>query len=700
VRRLFSTAVACLLLAWTVSDAIGAETTRKVFVYKESAGQPREIEVYFPAGHDPSQARVPGMILFHGGAWTGGTRKQFDRACDYFASRGLVTATVDYRMLSKDEAKKAPAGERKRVCVTDAKSAIRWFKSHAGELGVDPDYVITGGGSAGGHISVLATTNPGLDDPADPKDVNTSVVAYVLFNPAFTADDQKDPEIDALRHVSRDLPPAIAFFGTEDVWKPGWDAVFQKLGSLGNTTTEVHLAAGRPHGFFNKDPWQTVTLIAADRFLMQRGLLKGEPTLTAPASGEQLVRESSAPAAAPSNVSGDEIVGPWNLTALKQTPSMRWVSRQGPVHSLLYAGEKFQDHETEVFAFYASPATLGVAKEGDRFPGVVLIHGGGGTAFADWAWLWARRGYAAIAMDLSGSRPIDPVYNTDGAPVMNQAAAPGTRRRLPNGGPFHGHEEKFGSIGGDVSDDWPYHAAASVIRAHSLLRSFPEVVPDRTAVTGISWGGYTTCLVASLDDRFRAAVPVYGCGFLHEGESIQKPAIDALAERRDHWVREYDPSSLLPRCRVPMLFVNGTNDRHYVLDSYQKSFDVVPGRKQMRIEVNMPHGHPPGWAPQEIGLFIDSFCRDGEPLPVPGEPKLDGDVIQVTYTSRVPLKSAALHYTTDGGLRSDRKWISVPAEVRDGVITAPKPPQEANTWLIGLTDERGAMVSTTVQFRP
>lgn len=697
MRRFFSTTAALLVLTWTAADGVGAETTSKVFVYKESAGKPREVEVYFPAGHEPAKARVPGMILFHGGGWTGGSRSQFSRACEYFASRGLVAATVDYRMLTKAEAKQAPAGETKRVCVTDAKSAIRWFKSHAQELGIDPARVITGGGSAGGHISILATTNPGLNDPADSKDVSTSVVAYVLFNPAFTADDQKDSEIDALQHVTRELPPAIAFFGTEDNWKPGWDAVHRKLSGLGNTTTEVQLAQGQAHGFFNKDPWQTVTLIAADRFLVQHGLLKGEPTLTPPASGEQLQKAGAHQAAGKNS---PEIVGPWNLTILKQPPAMRWTSQEGPVHSLLYSGEKFQGRDTEVFAFYASPATLGVAKKGEKFPGVVLIHGGGGTAFAEWAWLWAKRGYAALAMDLSGSRPIDPLYEADGTPVKNQSAKPDTRTRLPNGGPFHGQPEKFDSIGGDVSDDWPYHAAASVIRAHSLLRSFPEVIADRTAVTGISWGGYTTCLVASLDDRFRAAVPVYGCGFLYEGESVQKPMIDKLGERRQQWIDEYDPSRHLPRCRVPILFVNGTNDVHYVLDSYQKSFDVVPGPKQMRIEVKMAHGHPPGWAPQEIGLFIDSYCRGGDPLPAPGEPRVDGEVVKLNYTSKVPVKSAALHYTTDGGLRSAREWKSVPAEVREGLIVAPKPPANANTWLIGLTDERGAMVSTTVQFQP
>lgn len=393
-----------------------------------------------------------------------------------------------------------------------------------------------------------------------------------------------------------------------------------------------------------------------------------------------------------------EQIGVWNLTELKKTPEMRWLSQTGPVRSLLYAGEAYEGRSTEVFAFYASPATLGEANAEERFPGVVLIHGGGGTAFAEWAWLWAKRGYAAIAMDLSGSRPIDPLYDNSGVPVPNQAGKAGTRTRLPNGGPNHGHAEKFDSIGGDVSDDWPYHAVANVIRAHSLLRSFPEVIADRTAVTGISWGGYTTCLVASVDDRFKAAVPVYGCGFLYQGESVQKPAIDKLGDRREQWIEAYDPSSLLVRCRVPILFVNGTNDIHYPLDSYQKSYDVVPGRKQMRIEVKMRHGHQPGWAPQEIGLYIDSFCRGGTPLPVPGAMATDGEAVRLSYTSVVPLKSAQLHYTTDTGLRSKRDWQSLSAEIASDEVTAPRPPGNANTWFIALTDERDAMVTTPVQF--
>jgi len=262
----------------------------KKFVYKQSGGEPRELQVYFPPDWDPAKNKVPGVIFFHGGSWTGGSLGQFQYACRYLASRGLVTATVDYRMIPKKERGTLAAGESyKRACITDAKSAIRWMKQHAVELGVDPQRIIAGGGSAGGHIAVLASTTAGLDDPGDPKGIDTGVVAYLLFNPAFDPADSGDAEVDVLKHLKADLPPAIMFFGDKDhVWKPRADAVLAQLKALGNTTTDLWIAGGSTHGFFNNPPWQDVALAQADRFLVEHGFLAGVPTLPLPPGGEKL----------------------------------------------------------------------------------------------------------------------------------------------------------------------------------------------------------------------------------------------------------------------------------------------------------------------------------------------------------------------------------------------------------------------------
>ena len=116
------------------------------------------------------------------------------------------------------------------------------------------------------------------------------VVAYLLSNPAIKLSDSSDPEVDALRHIRVGLAPAFVAFGTQDVWKPGWDVLWQKLKEQGNTTTEVWLAQGQPHGFCNKDPWMALTFIQLDRFLVKQGLLKGEPGISQPATGPMLIR--------------------------------------------------------------------------------------------------------------------------------------------------------------------------------------------------------------------------------------------------------------------------------------------------------------------------------------------------------------------------------------------------------------------------
>ena len=388
---------------------------------------------------------------------------------------------------------------------------------------------------------------------------------------------------------------------------------------------------------------------------------------------------------------------PWVLSELHKVPAVSWLDESSPIRSLTFRNELFQGKPTDVFAFYATPGSISGDKSKDEnLPAVVLIHGGGGTAFAEWVSLWANRGYAAIAMDLSGRRPEAPKFHEKTGELIRRRVK---RTRLEHGGPEADHIAKFQNVGGDITDDWQFHAVAGVVRAHSLIRSFPEVDADRTAVTGISWGGYMTCLVASIDDRFKAAVPVYGCGFLYEGESVQKRLIDSLDEKkRAEWIRVYEPSAWLPKCRVPILFVNGTNDKHYPLSSYLRSFNLVKSAKQIRIGVNMRHSHQAGWAPAEIGLFIDQHVNRGQPLPQLSSPKTEKRKVSAEISFALPLKRVQLHFTTDAGPLVDRKWQSQDASLSGKTISA-SVPAEATIWMLSATDSRNAMVSTPVVFQ-
>jgi len=373
---------------------------------------------------------------------------------------------------------------------------------------------------------------------------------------------------------------------------------------------------------------------------------------------------------------------PWDLKALSAPPAYTW-SEGGPkgVRSLTYRGQAYKGKPTRVFAYYATPGTLAGDRSKDKnLPAMVLVHGGGGKAFDAWARLWAKRGYAAIAMDLGGCGP--------------------GKKRLEDGGPDQGDKTKFGAIAGPAKDQWTYHAVANVILAHSLIQSLPEVDADRTALTGISWGGYLTCIVAGLDNRFKAAVPVYGCGFLHDNSCWLGRFKGMSADDRAKWVRLWDPSMYVGSAAMPMLFVNGGQDFAYPPDSHARTVALVkaPGRN-IRFSPKLPHGHIFD-RPKAIEVFIDHHLKGGVALPRVGAPEAADGKVTASVTASTKLTSAALCYTADAlpGNPRRRKWTEKSATVEGSRIAALAPPADATIWFLTVTDERNAIVSSTLVF--
>ena len=235
-----------------------------------------------------------------------------------------------------------------------------------------------------------------------------------------------------------------------------------------------------------------------------------------------------------------EVFSRWDLQKLMQPPQFRWEDDHSPIRSLLFEGEPLNGRKTEVFAYYSTPGILnGRSGFETDLPAVVLLHGGGGTAFSEWVQMWAERGYAAIAMDLGGKRPKAPEFSDETRRISQHYDFQLEHRtRLKHAGPLDDLNNKILNNDGDLTNDWQFHAVAAAIRAHSLIGSFRETDPNKTALTGISWGGYLTCLTASLDARFKAAVPVYGCGFLYDGESVQRQAIERnTTAQQKEWIR-------------------------------------------------------------------------------------------------------------------------------------------------------------------
>lgn len=369
----------------------------------------------------------------------------------------------------------------------------------------------------------------------------------------------------------------------------------------------------------------------------------------------------------------------WDLNALSKAPKT-YATSVAPAEgltSVFYEGLPWHNKPTRVFAYYGLPET----PPGTKVPGMVLVHGGGGTAYAAWVRLWNSRGYAAIAIDTCGCMPV----GSDGHWTRHDA-----------GGPL-GWEHSFDQIDEPIQDQWPYHAIANVALANSLLRSLPQVDPERIGVTGISWGGYLTCIVSGVDSRFRFAVPVYGCGFLGD-DSVWTEEPDFLKmgpEKIAKWLAWWDPSVWLRQTKMPMLWVTGTNDFAYPMDSLQKSYRLTQGPRTLCLRVRMPHNHGDGWAPAEILAFAESQFGRGQSMVKITSQGNDGRQAWATFEANSPIERAELNYTCQTGKWQDRQWQTTAAtvDVAARKVTA-EIPQGTKVYFFNVTDQQNLIVSS------
>jgi dienelactone hydrolase len=403
--------------------------------------------------------------------------------------------------------------------------------------------------------------------------------------------------------------------------------------------------------------------------------------LVAPAAAQEKPKTSTSKGDSPIFVERKLRQSPaphWDLNALANAPKTYPASEPTAkdVTAIFYEGLPWQKKPTRVFAYYGIPKT----PQGTKVPGIVLVHGGGGTAFDVWVRLWNSRGYAAIAMDTCGCVPIGTYSHW---------------KRHDAGGP-PGWDASFDQTGEPIEDQWTYHAIADVMLANSLLRSFPQVDPERIGVTGISWGGYLTCIVAGVDSRFRFAVPVYGCGFLGDN-STWLPSFKKMGpEKAGRWLGWWDPSVWLPHAKMPMLWVTGTNDFAYPMDSLQKSYRLTQGSHTLCLRVRMPHGHGgAGENPAEILAFAENQVAHGQPLAKIVAQGRDGQQAWATFEAVSPIQRAELTYTCQTGKWQDRKWETAPATIDAAAhkIVA-RLPQGVKVYYFNLIDQRNLIVST------
>ena len=257
--------------------------TYKTTTSKELGNAELKINIFTPESHKLTD-KLPAIVFFFGGGWNGGSPSQFYPHCEYVSSRGMVAMSAEYRVKTRH-------GTSPRECVKDGKSAIRWIRAHADELGIDSNKLAAGGGSAGGHVAAAMATVDNFNEVGEEQNISCRPDALVLFNPVF----DNGPEgwgydrvqeywqdFSPMHNIDEDTPPTVVFLGTEDKLIPTATAErYKKLMNNKGRRCDLYLYKGQGHGFFNfkNEEYYVETVVEADRFLASLGYLEGKPTL-------------------------------------------------------------------------------------------------------------------------------------------------------------------------------------------------------------------------------------------------------------------------------------------------------------------------------------------------------------------------------------------------------------------------------------
>jgi len=271
-----------------IADASSIET------YKSTPDADLKLWIFNPPGHDTTGIK-PAIVFFFGGGWRSGTPNQFVEHCKYLAERGMVAMVADYRVFSRHKTKADK-------CVADAKSAIRWMRQHAERLNIDPEKIVSAGGSAGGHLAASTASLPNHNDDSDEMTFSAVPNALALFNPVLVLDNipgQKQfseklinnisdrlgaslRSMSPYHHVSTNMVPTIIFHGTADTTVEFETAELftNKMREMGNRC-ELVAYEGEGHGFFNFGRKQNGpyidTVNKLDQFLISIGYLDAVP---------------------------------------------------------------------------------------------------------------------------------------------------------------------------------------------------------------------------------------------------------------------------------------------------------------------------------------------------------------------------------------------------------------------------------------
>ena len=221
----------------------------------------------------------PAIIFFHGSAWATAGPEQFFPQCERLAQIGVLSMSVRYRL-------GRARGSSPLSSIVDGRSAMRWVRSHAQELGIDPDKIAAGGGAGGAHVAACCALIEGFDDAQDDREISPVPNALVLFNPVLdtshrqTRFGKRAKALSPLHHIRSGGPPCIIFHGTDDTVAPFLEAQqFEEVMKRSGNECELVPFVGKEHAFFNYGRDDNVsferTIEEITRFFQEIGFIEG-----------------------------------------------------------------------------------------------------------------------------------------------------------------------------------------------------------------------------------------------------------------------------------------------------------------------------------------------------------------------------------------------------------------------------------------
>ena len=255
-------------------------------IYKTTPQGDLSLRIYEP---ETGGQNRPGVVFYFGGGWNKGNLDQFKTHSEHLAANGMVSICAEYRV-------KARHGTTPIECVEDGRSAFRWVKSHADALGVDTSRLAAGGGSAGGHVALCVSVADSVNATDDDISVSCDPSLLLLFNPVgdmstragrFPSEAQAR-SVSPIHLIESSLQPSIMFYGSEDAMISEGRDLLEKSRSIG-VESELYVAEGQKHAFFNRPPWKETCIHLMHGFLERHGYVEGDSGIELEAEMNELV---------------------------------------------------------------------------------------------------------------------------------------------------------------------------------------------------------------------------------------------------------------------------------------------------------------------------------------------------------------------------------------------------------------------------